>query len=170
MRRNNNAPEIDFPNSLQYFYTSWTLEMLTLLRSDFSTLSEVAMKYAPLVGRILFSAIFLAFGMNHLTDAGSLTGMVPDFLPAKTAVVMITGIVIIAAGLMVLLGYRAKLAGQILFVFMLLTTFTVWAGRLADGGEVAMTMFMKDLALAGASLLIAHFGAGPMSLDEKAAG
>ncbi len=61
------------------------------------------MKYAPLVGRILFSLIFLMFGMAHLTDTQGMIGMVPNFLPAKSVVVILTGIVVIIAGLSVLL-------------------------------------------------------------------
>jgi len=28
-------------------------------------------------------------------------------------------------------------------------------------------MFMKNISMLGAALLIAHFGAGPLSLDER---
>ncbi len=108
------------------------------------------------------------FGFGHLFDAGSMTAIVPDFLPMKTVVVMLTGVVIVAGGLMVLLGYRAKLAGKILFVFMFVTAISVWSGGFMDGDQVSTAMFMKDLALSGASLMIAHFGAGPMSMDAKA--
>ena len=128
------------------------------------------MKYAPLAGRILFSLIFLMFGMNHLTDTQGMIerGMVPDFLPLKSIVVILTGIVIILAGLSVLVGYKAKLGGLVLFAFLLLTTLLTWSGGFFDGDLMATQMFMKDLALAGAGLLIYQFGAGPFSFDAKA--
>jgi len=128
------------------------------------------MKYAPLVGRILFSLIFLMFGMGHLTDPQMMidNGMVPGFLPFPTFVVILTGVAIIAGGLSVLLGYKIKLGSLILFVFLLATTLLVWSGGFFEGDQMATTMFLKDLGLAGAALYIYHFGAGPFSLDAKA--
>ena len=128
------------------------------------------MKYAPLVGRILFSLIFLMFGMNHLTDPQMMidNGMVPGFLPFPTFVVILTGVAIIAGGLSVLLGYKIKLGSLILFVFLLATTLLVWSGGFFEGDQMATTMFLKDLGLTGAALYIYHFGAGPFSLDAKA--
>lgn len=125
------------------------------------------MKYAPLVGRILFAAIFLMFGMGHLTDSASMTGMVPSFLPAANVIVILTGIVIIVAGLGVLVGYKAKLSALVLFFFMLSTTILVHGAGFAGGDQIGTAMFMKDLSIAGAALLIFHFGAGPMSMDER---
>ena len=125
------------------------------------------MHYAPLIGRILFSAAFLMFGVGHFMDAEMMAGMVPGFLPAKTFIVYLTGIVLVAGGLSVLLGYRAKQGALLLFVFLLLTAFFVHASGFAAGDQMATSMFMKDLALAGGALLIAHFGSGPMSLDSR---
>lgn len=126
------------------------------------------MKYAPLVGRIMFSAAFLMFGMGHLTDSASMTGMVPSFLPFPGLIVILTGLLLIGTGLAIAVGYKAKLAGLILAVFLLSTAFLVWSPGFAAGDETATLMFMKDLALAGGALLISHFGAGPMSMDAKA--
>ena len=128
------------------------------------------MKYAPLVGRILFSLIFLMFGMAHLTDPQMMidNGMVPDFLPMKSVVVILTGLVIIGAGLSVLLGYQTKLGALLLFVFLLSTTLMVWSAGFFAGEEAATGFFMRDLALSGAALLIYHFGAGPLSVDARA--
>ena len=76
------------------------------------------MKYAPLVGRILFAAIFLMFGMGHFADPATMIGMVPSFLPAANIIVMLTGVLIIVAGLGVLLGYKAKESALVLFFFL----------------------------------------------------
>jgi len=124
------------------------------------------MQYAPIVGRVLFSAIFLMFGMAHFTDP-AMVDMVPAFMPAKSVVVMLTGALIIVAGLSVLLGYKAKVGALILFFFLLSTTILVWSG---SSDPNAMPVMMRDLSLAGAALLISHFGSGPMSLDSRLAG
>lgn len=126
------------------------------------------MKYAPLVGRILFSLIFLMFGMGHLTDPQTYIGMVPGFLPAPTFMVIVTGVALVAGGLSVMLGYKIKLGSLILFVFLLSTTLLVHLGGFIEGDQMATPMFFKDLALSGAALYMYHFGAGPYSLDAKA--
>lgn len=125
------------------------------------------MQYAPVIGRVLFSAAFIMFGVNHIMDPGAMTPMVPAFLPAKTAVVILTGIISIAGGVSVLIGYKAKLGALILFFFVLSTAVLVWGGQFLDGDPIGTPMFFKDLSMAGAALLIHHFGAGPMSLDAK---
>jgi putative oxidoreductase len=130
------------------------------------------MQYIPLAGRILFSLVFIMFGFGHFTDAQMMvdSGMVPSFLPGKLMIVYLTGVVLVAGGLSVLVGYKAKLGALALGLLMLGTTFLTWAPQLADGGQVEMAMFMKDMALAGGAFLLFHFGAGPMSLDARAAG
>jgi uncharacterized membrane protein YphA (DoxX/SURF4 family) len=123
------------------------------------------MQYAPVVGRVLFSAIFLMFGMAHFTDP-NMVNMVPSFLPAKSAVVILTGIMIIVAGLSVLLGYKTKIGALILFFFLMSTTILVWLG---SEHPSAVPIMMRDLSLAGAALFISYFGPGPMSLDKRLA-
>ncbi|MFT4605515.1 MAG: putative oxidoreductase [Rhodothermales bacterium] len=126
------------------------------------------MQYIPLVGRILFSAIFIMSGLGHFTQTAMMSGMVPAWMPAANLVVILTGVAIVAGGLMVLLGYKAKLGGLILALFLIPTALLVHGPGFAAGDQVASGMFMKDMALAGAGLLIYHFGAGPMSMDNKA--
>ncbi len=125
------------------------------------------MQYIPLVGRILFSAVFLMFGLGHLTAPGDMVGLVPDFVPAKSVVVILTGIAIIAGGLMILVGYRAKLGAQILAGFVIVTALIVHLPGFLEGDQVSTGMFLKDMSLGGAALLISHFGSGPMSLDDR---
>ena len=127
------------------------------------------MKFVPLIGRILFSAVFIMFGFNHFVMGEGMTGMVPDFLPAQTLIVYLTGVVSVAGGLMVLVGFRTKLGALILALFVLSTALFVHASGFVAGDMNATTNFMKDLGLAGGALMIYYFGAGPMSLDHKAA-
>jgi putative oxidoreductase len=131
---------------------------------------EIVMKYAPIVGRVLFSVMFIMFGMNHMTAGDTMNGMVPSFLPFPGLIVLATGVLLIVGGIAVLVGYKTKLAALALAVFLLATTFLTWAPQLASAGDnvVPMTMFLRDMSLAGAALLVSYFGAGPMSLDAKA--
>ena len=126
------------------------------------------MQYAPLIGRILFAAIFIMFGLGHFGDAQMMAdNMVPAWMPMPLVVVYLTGAWILVAGVMTLVGFKAKTAGLMLAVFLIPTAILAWGSGFAAGDQIATSMFMKDMGLAGAALLLAHFGAGPFSLDAK---
>lgn len=125
------------------------------------------MKFVPLFGRILYSAIFILFGLGHFTETTNMAAMLPAFFPAKALVIYLTGVVIVAAGVMVLVGYRARVAGLILALYTLSTAIFVHSSGFAAGEQVATANFMKDLALAGGGLFIWYFGSGPMSVDTR---
>jgi putative oxidoreductase len=42
-----------------------------------------------------------------------------------------------------------------------------WAAPDPQTAQVQLVMFLKNVALIGASLLIVHFGAGPGSVDDR---
>ena len=131
------------------------------------------MKLLPAVGRILFTIPMLIFGFGHLGGAQMMVdnGMVPAFLPMPLVIVYLTGVLLVVCGLAIVVGYRTKQAAMVLALFLAATTFLVWAPQLATAGpdmeQVVFGNFMKDLGLTGAALLLAHFGAGPMSFDHK---
>jgi len=125
------------------------------------------MKLLPVIGRVLFVAPMIVFGFGHFGAAADMAGMVPSFLPAPTVFVYLTGVLLVAAGIGIAVGFKVRELGLVLAVFLLSTAFLVWAPQLADGGQMAFSAFMKDLGLAGAALFISYFGAGPMSLEAK---
>ncbi|MDA1029661.1 MAG: DoxX family protein [Bacteroidetes bacterium] len=130
------------------------------------------MKFLPVIGRILFTAPLLVFGFAHLGNAQMMVdnGMVPSFLPMPITIVYLTGVLIILCGGAIAVGYKTKPAALIIALFLLSTTFLVWAPKMASAGPDElefMGFFMRDLGLAGAALFFAHFGAGPMSMDNK---
>lgn len=125
------------------------------------------MKFAPVIGRVLFAIPMIIFGFGHFGSAEAMSGMVPSFLPAPTIFVYLTGVLLVAAGLGIIAGFKVRELGLALGVFLLSTAFLVWAPQLSSGGQAAFSSFMKDLGLAGAAFYIAYFGAGPMSLETK---
>ena len=89
-----------------------------------------------------------------------------------SVLVPISGVMALAGGLSIVLGYKAKWGAWILVVFLVPVTVTMhrfWG--LADPQMATMQtiMFMKNLSMLGAALLIAYFGAGPLSLDAPSA-
>jgi putative oxidoreductase len=120
------------------------------------------------VGRLLFSAIFIMSGLNHFSPmmAGYAASM---GVPMANIVVPITGIMILLGGISVLLGYKAKLGALLLIVFLVGVTPVMHAFWNIPDQMMRMTqmiMFMKNVSLLGASLMIFHFGSGPYSIKE----
>jgi putative oxidoreductase len=80
-------------------------------------------------------------------------------------------VVEIGAGLALLLGYRARVAALILFLFLIPVTLTFhhfWTYT-GEKQQVNQLFFMHNLALLGGLLLIMTLGAGWFSLDYKRA-
>lgn len=127
------------------------------------------MNALPLVGRILFSMIFIMSGMNHFMKLDMMTGMASQAgVPVPGASVIISGIILVLGGLSVLLGYQAKIGAILLFIFLILASFLVhdfW-NYPEEQTMQQMISFMKNLSMAGGTLFIYYFGSGPMSLSE----
>ena len=91
-------------------------------------------------------------------------------VPMASVLVPLSGIMALLGGLGVLLGYKAKLAGWILFIFLIPVNFMMhqfWTITDPMQMQMMMTFFLKDLSMTGAALLIAYFGAGPVSIDAN---
>ena len=73
-------------------------------------------------------------------------------------------------GLSILLGYRAKIGAWLIVVFLLIVTplmHNFWGLTHPMMAQVQMIMFLKNVSMLGGALLIAQFGAGPLSLDAR---
>ncbi len=126
------------------------------------------MDYIPLIGRILFSSFFLISGMNHLLKR---TDMVPYAksagVPMADLAVPLTGLMILAGGVSILLGYYPKIGASLLVIFLIPTSFYMhrfWGIEDQMQSMNQMIMFMKNVVIIGGALLIAYFGSGPFSL------
>ncbi len=118
---------------------------------------------AALVGRIMLAAIFIVAGLNKIgAYAGTQAYMeaygVPGLLlPAVIALEIIGGIA-------VLVGYRTRIAAA------LLAGFTLAAALLFHSDfsqQMQDILFMKNVAIAGAFLLLAAQGPGLWALDNR---
>jgi putative oxidoreductase len=130
------------------------------------------MKYIPLIGRILFSLIFISSGiMGHMIGlTGTSAYAASKGLPIPTVLVLISGIIAVLGGLSIMLGYKAKLGALLIVVFLVPVTFTMhqfWTDTDPMMSQIGMALFMKNIALIGGALLIAYFGSGPVSIDAN---
>ena len=125
--------------------------------------------YLVLLARFLLSAIFIAAGFGHfspkMVEVAALAGV-----PLAAIAVPLSGVMSIVGGLSVLFGYRARLGALLLVAFLVPVTLAMhnfWAQSDPMMKQMHMVMFMKNLGLIGGALLVAHFGAGPLSLDAR---
>lgn len=122
-----------------------------------------------LLGRILFAAIFLLAAPNHFTQQ-AIQYAASQGVPLPSIAVPLAGIIAIAGGLSVLLGYHARLGGWLLVLFLVPVTLMMhafWKVTDPTMAQMQMVMFMKNVSMLGGALLITQFGSGPFSLDAR---
>ncbi|MCT7951686.1 DoxX family protein [Ancylothrix sp. C2] len=122
-------------------------------------------KFLPLLARIFLSAIFIKAGIDKILDpAGTQDTMTGKGIPLAGILLIPTIIVLVAGGLSVLFGFKARYGALALIGFLIPATLifhTDFSNRIQE------IMFLKNLGLIGGLLMIAAFGAGPLSIDER---
>lgn len=127
------------------------------------------MKYIFLLGRVLFSAIFIIKSFEHFSPDTILRAREAG-IPMAQVLVPIFGIIILLGGLSMLLGYKAKKGAWLLVIFLLPATFLMhnfWSAQHPFAAMMHNYCFWKNLSLLGAAIMISYFGSGPMSLDKN---
>src|SRR6267154_3942268 len=116
------------------------------------------------LGRFLFALIFLVAAPNHFTRQ-TIAFSASQGVPLASIAVPLSGVVAIAGGLSILLGYRAKLGAWLIVLFLIpvsLMMHKFWTVSDPMMAQIQMILFMKNV-----SMLISQFGAGPFSLDAR---
>jgi putative oxidoreductase len=127
------------------------------------------MRYVTLAGRVLYSLIFLMAPLSHFAPQ-TVAYAAASGVPMPGALVPLSGVIALAGGLSVLLGYRAKLGAWLLVLFLVPVTFMMhafWTVQDPMMHQFQLGNFMKNVSMLGAALLISQFGAGPLSLDSR---
>ena len=125
---------------------------------------------AAAVGRVLLAAIFVISGYFKLVGiAGTITYFTRLGVPQPQILAYVVAVVELIAGLMVLVGFKARLAALVLCVF---TGIALYLGHKfwAVPPEQYMNQFnhaLKNLAVMGGFLLLFAHGPGRYSLDAR---
>ena len=125
-------------------------------------------KYAAqwdLIGRLMLGGLFVFSGLrkigNYTGVQGYMTKMgVPDEL---LPLVILTEV---GCGLMIITGFKTRIGAFLLAGYCLLV---VYFFNYFPDDPSQTTAALKNIALAGAFLMIVRAGAGPLSLDAKKA-
>jgi putative oxidoreductase len=130
---------------------------------------EALYPWMHLIGRICLSLIFISSGISHLTQMNAMVGYAQSKkAPWPKVTVPLTGVMILAGGMLVMLGWHRFIGAGLLFIFLILAAYFVHAywketDPMARAGERAH--FFKDIALAGAALLLAFYARYPWPLS-----
>jgi uncharacterized membrane protein YphA (DoxX/SURF4 family) len=111
-----------------------------------------------LIGRIVFSLLFLSSAWGHFAQAKGMTGYAQSKgVPMPGPAVYLGGVLLAVGGLSVLLGIWPDLGALVLVVFLLPTAVLMhnfWRETNAQTKQLEMIQFMKDISLAGAALAL----------------
>ena len=121
------------------------------------------------LGRFFFVLIFLMVVPNHFSRQ-TIAFAASQGVPFASIAVPFSGVLAGAGGLSILLGYRAKLGDWLIVLFLVPVTLMMhkfWAVQDPMMAQIQMILFMKNVSMLGAALLISQFGAGPLSLDAR---
>lgn len=146
------------------------------MASAASTISTRSLAQAPamagpvvLLGRIFFVLIFLLSGPNHFASQ-TIAYAASQGVPMASIAVPFSGVLALLGGLSVAIGYRARVGAWLIALFLVLVTplmHKFWTVSDPMMHMMQFIMFMKNLSMLGAALLISQLGAGPWSLDWR---
>ena len=118
--------------------------------------------YGPVIGRVLLALLFIISGFGILTGISGTAGYYASIgIPLASLAAILVLVVKIGGGLMVALGAHAREGAWALIIF------TGIATLIAHTGEGQMVAALKNLAIMGGLLMVAVYGPGPLSVQDK---
>ena len=127
------------------------------------TIIGVVRNSAELIGRALLATLFLLSGIGKITAYSAAAGYMAS-VGVPGALLPLVIVVEILGSVAIVLGWQTRL------VAVLLAGFTLMAGILFHnnfGDQTQMIMFLKNISITGAFLMLAANGAGRWSMDAR---
>jgi len=122
-----------------------------------------------LLGRFLFVLIFLMSGPRHFLNQ-TIAYAASQGVPMASIAVPFSGVLALAGGLSILLGYRARIGAWLIVLFLAAVTpmlHRFWGVTDPMMYQMQFIMFMKNVSMIGGALVITQLGSGPWSLDAR---
>jgi putative oxidoreductase len=126
--------------------------------------------YLSLAGRLLMAFLFLPAGISKIFGFAGTVGYIGAMgLPAPTLAAIAAILIEVVGGAALVLGFYTRFAAIALAVFTLIASVVFHAFWAVPADQAFMTqlLFTKNIAVIGGLLMMAAFGAGQYSLDER---
>lgn len=115
-----------------------------------------------LLGRVFLSLIFIVSGFNKITDYAGTQGYMESMgVPALMLPLVI--ILELLGGIAILIGFKTRIVAILFIGFNVISALLFHSDF---GDQTQMTMYMKNIAIAGGFLLLFAHGAGSYSVDN----
>ena len=121
-----------------------------------------------LAGRLLISPIFLFSGFTKIAMYSNIVGFAAaKGMPMPGIAIALAAVIEILGGLAVLIGFQARSAAWLLFLYLIPATLVFHNFWAASGAEhdAQMMNFVKNVTIMGGLLILAANGAGRYSVD-----
>jgi putative oxidoreductase len=108
-------------------------------------------------GRAFLGALFFISGINKILGFSYVAGwMSSSGVPAASVLLAITIVIEVAGGLMLITGFRPRLAAIVIALFLIPVTIVFHAFWSADAANFQnqLTAFLKNLSILGGMLLV----------------
>lgn len=137
----------------------------TSIAEPASVNSSAFFKGTELAGRILLAALFLLSGLGKI-GSYSATAAYMSSVGVPAALLPLVIATEVGGAISIIVGWKTRITAFLLAGFTALTALTFHT-NFAD--QIQMIMFLKNVSIAGAFLLLVANGAGPLSLDRRLA-
>ena len=116
-----------------------------------------------LVGRVFISLVFLLSGINKIVNYEGSIGWMESF--GMPGIFLIPAIILeIGAAILIIIGYKVKIAAALLSVFCIATALIFHTDF---SNQMQFVSFMKNIALAGGFLFLVINDTKDFSLEGK---
>ncbi len=123
-------------------------------------------KYISLVARSSLSLIFLESGVSKILNPVATQQFMAAHGMPLTGFFLVSAILVeLGAGLLVLLGYKARWGAFLLIMFLIAATL-IFHTNFSD--HMQLGQFLKNLAILGGLVMIVQYGPGAVSFDTRA--
>lgn len=120
---------------------------------------------AILIARVLVAMLFLIASYNKFKGLGGSTAYMTKLgVPAPSIMAPVVAAFELAAGLLLLIGFKTRLAALAIGVFVIIAALLAHT-NFADGNQ--LNHFLKNFAIVGGCLALFVTGGGAYSVDAK---
>lgn len=122
-------------------------------------------KYAPLMGRVFLSLVFIIAGWGKLAGFSGAVGYIASLgLPMPELMTLLAIIAELGGGLALLFGFHTRAAAWVLGIFTLIA---ILVAHRDLGDQMQLTQALKNLAIIGGLVYVAKYGGGTWSLGTS---